>query len=352
VGWVPRGDWGLGWRENSVQWPFESHRAPLPTRALPSYLGSFARYQILSATDNIPIVTRRMDMSNPSPFENLLNFRDVGAFINSVAGSHLLKPGLLFRSARPDEATPADRHQLVNQHQIQTIIDLRSNTEHINAAKKRAAEQSTSTATATAVRIPGVQYANINLNGKGFERHLVWQLKYLSLAKMVFLMALGYRTQAISVLGKELMLPRGLGGLGIDTLDHSGPEIKEFFDVLADETSWPILVHCTQGKDRTGITVLLTLLLCDIPLQAITKDYILSEKELESEKEARMEEIASIGLDESFARCPPDFCEIIVQHIEAKYGGINGYLLSIGIGDSQQDRIKRRLKKELELATS
>ena len=85
MGWVPRGDWGLGWRENSVQWPFESHRAPLPTRALPSYLGSFARYQILSATDNIPIVTRRMDMSNPSPFENLLNFRDVGAFINSVA---------------------------------------------------------------------------------------------------------------------------------------------------------------------------------------------------------------------------------------------------------------------------
>ncbi|KEF63078.1 uncharacterized protein A1O9_01054 [Exophiala aquamarina CBS 119918] len=284
-------------------------------------------------------------MSNQIEFENLLNFRDVGAFINATVGSPVLKPALLFRSARPDEATPADRHQLVDQHHIKTIIDLRSSTEHINAAKKRGVDQFAGAA-AEAVQIPGIHYANINLNGKGFERYLVWQLKYLSLAKLVLLMALGYRTQGISVLGKELMLPRGLAGLGIDTLDHSGPEIKDFFHVLADESSWPILVHCTQGKDRTGITVLLTLLLCGIPIQAITKDYLLSEEELEPEKEARMEEIASIGLDESFAGCPPDFCEVVVQHIDTKYGGISSYLRSVGVEDSQQDRIKKFLGYE------
>lgn len=322
-----------------VLYLFTKHQVPNLTRSILNINSTIITSHPLSRFDN----RKNTGMSNQSQFENLLNFRDVGASINSTVGSEVLKPALLFRSARPDEATLADRHQLVNQRHIKTIIDLRSNTEHINAAKKRGADTSTA---AEAVQIPGIRYANINLNGKGFERHLIWQLKYLSLAKLVFLMALGYRTQGISVLGKELMLPRGLTGLGIDTLDHSGPEVKEFFDVLADERSWPVMVHCTQGKDRTGITILLILLLCGIPIQAITKDYILSEKELEPEKEARMEEIASIGLDESFAGCPPDFCEIVVQHIDAKYGGINNYLRGIGIEDSQQDRIKKFLGYE------
>lgn len=294
-------------------------------------------------------------MSNQTQFQNLLNFRDVGVHVNATAGSQLLKPRLLFRSARPDEATLADRSQLVDTYKIQTIIDLRSKTEHINAAKKRAqlslvdqsaAVPSSTEAVAKEIQIPGIRYANINLNGKGFERHLIWQLKYASLAKLGFLMALGYRTQGISVLGKELMLPRGLTGLGIDTLDHSGPEFKEIFDVLADETSWPVMINCTQGKDRTGITILLILLLCGIPLDAIAQDYMLSEPELEPEKESRMEEIASIGLDESFASCPSDFCEIIVQHLDSKYGGTQNYLRSIGVQDSQLLSIRKILLNE------
>lgn len=40
-------------------------------------------------------------------------------------------------------------------------------------------------------------------------------------------MLFGYRMQAISILGREVMQPRGLIGLGYDTLDHSGPEIAE-----------------------------------------------------------------------------------------------------------------------------
>jgi len=284
-----------------------------------------------------------------SQFDNLLNFRDVGLHINTIVGSPILKTGLLFRSARPDECSPSDRAQLVNKYKVQTILDLRSKTEHINAAKKRSdtapASQSAAVPSSdrpedSAVHIPGVRYVYINLNGKGFERHLIWQLKYSSLAKLVFLMALGYRTQGISVLGKELMQPRGLIGLGLDTLDHSGPEIKEVFDVLADSTSWPIMVNCTQGKDRTGIVVLLVLLLCKVDLQAISQDYIKSEPELEPEKASRMEEISSIGLDESFAGCPPDFCERVVQHLAATYGGLQHYLNKIGVEVEQQDRLR------------
>ncbi|KIW98878.1 uncharacterized protein Z519_00541 [Cladophialophora bantiana CBS 173.52] len=297
-----------------------------------------------------------MDSPGVHQFDNLLNFRDVGAHINSILGAQVLRPGLLFRSARPDDASASDRNKLVNTYKIQTIIDLRSKTEHINAAKKRSgaavAEQSavmplSNGIVAEPVQIPGVRYAHINLNGKGFERHLIWQLKYTSLAKLVFLMALGYRTEGISVLGKELMLPRGLVGLGIDTLDHSCPEIKEVFDILADETAWPVMVNCTQGKDRTGMIVLLVLLLCNIDLDAISQDYVRSEMELEAEKAERMKEIESIGLDESFAKCPPDFCEKVAQHLDTTYGGLSTYLLQIGVDPEQAERVRNVLKVSL-----
>ncbi|ETI29096.1 hypothetical protein G647_01549 [Cladophialophora carrionii CBS 160.54] len=290
-------------------------------------------------------------------FDNLLNFRDVGAHVNTITGRTVLRTGLLFRSARPDEASRSDRDQLVNKYHVQTIIDLRSKTEHINAAKKRsevdsgvdsAALPTTNKAFEDEVRrpveIPGIRYAYINLNGKGFERHLIWQLKYTSLAKLVFLMALGYRTEGISVLGKELMLPRGLIGLGIDTLDCSGPEIKEVFDILADSSAWPVMINCTQGKDRTGITVLLVLVLCGVDLGAIAQDYVKSEEELEPEKAERMKEIESIGLDESFAACPPDFCEKVVQHLKSMYGGIDTYLAKIGVDTTQCERVRQILK--------
>ena len=283
-------------------------------------------------------------------FEKLLNFRDVGEFIRSRHADAQLKKGLLYRSARLDETTQADREKLVNTFKIRTVIDLRSKTEHINAAKKHSetvsfAAQSAAIPVgndfvATPLKVPGLDYAEINLNGKGFERALLWQMKYRSIAKLAFLMAAGYRTEGISVLGKEIMLPRGLIGLGIDTLEHSGPEVKEVFDVLADRTAYPILVHCTQGKDRTGITIILALMLCGIDLNSIDDDYRVSEPELESEKEERMVEIRSIGLDESFAQCPADFCERINGHLEQKYGGVRNYLASTGISETQQQAIR------------
>ncbi|RMZ81974.1 hypothetical protein DV737_g2283, partial [Chaetothyriales sp. CBS 132003] len=286
-------------------------------------------------------------------FDRVLNFRDVGEFVGRFTHGSRLKPGMLYRSARLDDATPSDRDKLVNQLNITTVIDLRSTTEHIIAAKKHAdavalaqaaAQPPTAKETDVApLKIPGLRYAEINLNGRAFERALVWQLKYGSLARLVFLMATGYRAEGIAILSREIMVPRGLTGLGVDTLDHSGPEIKEIFDVLADQDSYPVLVHCTQGKDRTGISILLVLLLSGAPMEGIVKDYRLSELELESEKEERMKEITKFGLDESFVKCPPDFCDRILNHVETKYGGIGKYLESIGVDETQQANVRRIL---------
>ena len=86
----------------------------------------------------------------------------------------------------------------------------------------------------------------MSLNGSAFERALLKQLKYMSLFKLLSLMALGYRLEAVSILGTEVMQPRGLTGLAFDTLAHSVTELATILRLLADDENYPIMVHCTQ----------------------------------------------------------------------------------------------------------
>ena len=285
----------------------------------------------------------------PSPLKSVLNFRDVGRTINALldGSSPVLKASTFYRSARPDEASPADRHALTDIYKIRTIIDLRSKTEHLEQAKRRdanihsAALASTSDSEATAtVRMPGVKYVDVNLNGGSFSCALLWKLQWGSLLKLLALMAAGYRLEAISILGREVMAPRGLIGLGKDSLDYSKDEIRQVFEVFADDRNYPVLVHCTQGKDRTGLVVLLLLLLLDTPVGAISADYVASEKELKPELNQRMKEINSIGLGEDFAACPSDFVQGLKDYLDSKYGGFNAYLDSIGVKSQMRERIK------------
>lgn len=239
---------------------------------------------------------------------------------------------------------------MTSKYHITSIIDLRSTTEHINQAKERdrkvhssAALPQSTDAAAEPLKIPGITYHEINLNGGSFARALLWKLSWSSLGKAVGLMTLGYRMEAIAILGREVMAPRGLTGLGKDSLDHGTSELGEIFTVLADSSNYPVLIHCTQGKDRTGLVVILLLLLLDVPMGAISADYMASENELESERESRMEEIRRVGLGEEFAHCPAGFVQEIAEHLQDVYGGVQGYLRSIRIDERTQDDIKRSM---------
>lgn len=153
-------------------------------------------------------------------------------------------------------------------------------------------------------------------------------------------MAFGYRVEAVSIIGAEVMQPRGLTGLAFDTLATSTAEILSIFRLLADEETYPVMVHCTQGKDRTGLVVLLLLLMFDVPITAIDADYRTSERELQVEMEDRIGELRKGGLEADFAECPAGFVEAVVAEIEGKYGGINRYLTEkVGVDDDLRQKI-------------
>ncbi|GIC88441.1 putative tyrosine/serine protein phosphatase [Aspergillus udagawae] len=287
------------------------------------------------------------------PFDNIINFRDVGRSINQLMGSRILKEGVFFRSARLDDASERDRRRLAEELHISTVLDLRSMTEHEMATRKHRGEDALNPeqpslppteANEHLMQIPGVQRSLISLTGRAFERALLWRLDWYNLIRVLALVASGYRTEAVTIVGQQVMAPRGLIGLGQDTLDSSTAEIREIFELLVSPAAYPVVVHCTQGKDRTGLIVLLLLLLVpEVSADAIAADYVKSEPELVVEFEERMREIRVLGLDEEYTKCPPGFTQQIRAHLDAKYGGVEGYLMSVGIDREKQELIRQRL---------
>ncbi|WP_437734448.1 tyrosine-protein phosphatase [Sorangium sp. So ce1335] len=43
------------------------------------------------------------------------------------------------------------------------------------------------------------------------------------------------------------------------------------------DLAWPVYVHCTSGRDRTGVVIAAALLAIDVPRQVVAEEYMLSD---------------------------------------------------------------------------
>ena len=145
---------------------------------------------------------------------------------------------------------------------------------------------------------------------------------------------------AIQVIGCRAITPGGLAGMAIDTLRASRSDFRHIFLLLADKANYPVHVYCQQGKDRTGLTVILLHLLLEVPLEAIQEDYLHSEKELEDIQAETESDFNSKGMPKSFAGCDPAVVPGVIDWLKLHYGGIGGFLKSIGVDQDSQDRIR------------
>ncbi|KAK4164906.1 protein-tyrosine phosphatase-like protein [Cladorrhinum sp. PSN259] len=277
--------------------------------------------------------------------ENIINFRDVGETVNAFLKSKIVREGVLFRSARLDDASVRDRERLKAEYGIKTILDLRTKTEHLRSLQNRHSS--------LPLQIPGITYLSVKLTSRRFELFLLLQLSILNILKFLFLfLVLNRRMQALTLLGQKVMAPRGLLRLGLDTLDQSQPEISASLHSLLPSSSspnnissspLPVLIHCTQGKDRTGLIIILALLILQIPPQAIAHDYRLTDRELLPDRESRLVEISEIGLPDEFANTSEDFVEHVINYLDENYGGLNSYLTKIGFAESHRIKLRETL---------
>ncbi|KAG6018336.1 hypothetical protein E4U43_003786 [Claviceps pusilla] len=285
-------------------------------------------------------------MNRVIDLQGVANFRDVGQTVNRFLGRKFVREGVLFRSARPDDASSADKALIKDDLGIRTIIDLRTNTELIKQAQKLARyhEHASSIPSAwfsprpTLPHIDGITYREIKITGRAFEMHLLRQLSWWSFLKVILFFILGYRISAIRIMATEVMLPRGLLGLGIDTVDRSGLEIKRALSLYANGDSLPILVHCTQG-----LIIILVLMILGTPLHAIEHDYSLTNAALEAQKAHILNEVREIGLTDEWVATSPVMIRGLQKHLNLKYGGLEAYLDGIGFDAEMRTRLRELL---------
>ncbi|CAD7702126.1 unnamed protein product [Ostreobium quekettii] len=126
-------------------------------------------------------------------------------------------------------------------------------------------------------------------------------------------------------------------------LDKSKENIAKAIRVFADESNYPILVHCVHGKDRTGLIVMLLQSLCGVPKQSIVKDYTESDQQLKKGKEANELKMADYLKHDAVIAAVPTDCEGALKHIEEKYGSVDGYLENCGVTPEEIQKTRTNL---------
>jgi hypothetical protein len=231
---------------------------------------------------------------------------------------------------------------------IKTIIDLRTFIEHKQQVKKHYARLKDSSKVlindSENCRIADIDYINITFNGCAYSRRLIMQLDWLDFFRFLWAFAIGRQLKAINIIGLNVVQPRGLSRFIIDSIDVCQSKVKSIFMILANTARYPILIHCTQGKDRTGLVIQLVLMLLCVPIKAINNDYMLSSYELAPEKEERLLEMHLIGLTDDFADCDPNLVYIVEKHIKNHYGSVEQYLIKAGVSLQIQLKVKQILR--------
>lgn len=113
--------------------------------------------------------------------------------------------------------------------------------------------------------------------------------------------------------------------------------IKKFFNLLADEASYPLAFHCTQGKDRTGQIAYLLETFLGMEQEERTHDYLFTNMSSMGGGALKATTVANkySGTNSIFAK----------YDSEDMQKGAEGYLLSIGVAQETLDKIKSILIK-------
>jgi len=113
------------------------------------------------------------------------------------------------------------------------------------------------------------------------------------------------------------------------------------FDVMADADQHPLLIHCTAGKDRTGVTTALLLSILGVDRDVIEADYVLTNRDCERHvKFIVQNQGLPLGMSREtllhVAGVPEDAIGTFLDGLERRYGGPLNYLISIGVDEMQQ----------------
>ncbi|MFE6968743.1 tyrosine-protein phosphatase [Isoptericola sp. NPDC057653] len=155
---------------------------------------------------------------------------------------------------------------------------------------------------------------------------------------------------AVAASGGPVVVP-ALGDLYVSMLDEPGAgHLVEAVRLIATGDE-PVLVHCTAGKDRTGVTVALVLALLDVDREAIVADYERTGPHMRDVM-VRAAVTANLAVPDAhlLAKLPPELVtapgwaiEAVLDRLAEHDGGAQGWFLAHGGDAATLDALRARL---------
>lgn len=137
----------------------------------------------------------------------------------------------------------------------------------------------------------------------------------------------------------------------IEALERRSEVFAAAVRVLAVADHLPALVHCSAGKDRTGILVALVLEVLGTPREVVVQDYAQTGIFRPNRVAAYAELLDQAGIAPDKVRAlfetPAPAMETALTHLDEQYGGAAGYLRQAGGLDSTElDALRDNLLAE------
>ncbi|MEV7798304.1 tyrosine-protein phosphatase [Microbacterium foliorum] len=142
-----------------------------------------------------------------------------------------------------------------------------------------------------------------------------------------------------------------LDDLYLHLLEESGERLVAAIRIIA--AGEPTLVHCTVGKDRTGVTVALALAAVGTDREAIIDDYALTESLLPAERSNRIaaylrsqhpEAVHAVALA---TQSPAPVMRALLEQVDERWGSAADYLRANGMTDQELEDLREALVEEV-----
>ena len=254
---------------------------------------------------------RRVDLDGPS------NFRDLGGL--PITGGGSTRFGLVYRADRLSTLSDADLRRL-EKAGIRHVFDLRSETEAADFPSRLPA---------------GADYVRLSMTSDQtfqartiYERIVDGEIKSYGEADMVT----GY----------------------LRMLQNFGPSLARIVAQVGQGE--PTVIHCTAGKDRTGVASMLLLDLAGVAAEHIVADYALSSERRPSLQKDQTEARSLIPMLEDYGLDPAGFAPLwearpavmaaVLEQLHDRWGGAAGYLAAAGMEDSELAAVRACLRAQ------